>query len=318
MVWRLAAEGFDVVFSGRDIARAREITALAPREVQFVHIQHGSPEAANEMRSATQHCDAIIHCAALSAPWGPRPDFERANIKSTREVLASCRENDIEKLVHISTPGIYFNFSDRLNIREDAMLPRPANDYVDTKRWAEQLVQTDSPRHTVILRPRAIFGPWDTTLMPRLVRAIHRGPIPLLRGGRALLDLTYVDNAVDAVWLALTQKTPEKPVIYNVCNEEPIAVEDLLRQVSFACGLPLKLRAMPYPVVDVVARLAECRARMFGGREPVLTRYTAGLLAFSQTLCLDAIRRDLGFSPRVSLSEGIRRYADWMKKAGKS
>ena len=311
VVWRLAAAGMDVVFTGRDAARADQVAKRARKPVSFTYIEHGTPGASDAMKIAAVGCEAVVHCAALSSPWGPRKKFVWANVDSTREVLACCGTNNIHQLVHVSTPGLYFDYSDRLYIREDQPLPRPANDYVDTKREAENLVRATPCRRTTILRPRAIFGPWDTTLMPRLMRAIERGPLPLLRGGRAMIDLTHVDNAVEAVWLSLTRQTADGVATYNVSNGEPIAVAELLSEVASRFGLPLRMRRLPYPIVDFVARLAEWRAR-WSGVEPVLTRYTAGLLAFSQTLCLDAIRRDLGYSPIVRLREGLAAYATWM------
>jgi len=311
IVWRLAEEGMDVAFTGRCATAAAQVVELAPGPVEWLQIDHGTQHAADLLTDAAVGARAIIHCAALSSPWGRPGEFHKANIASTEEVLAACRKVGIHRLIHISTPSLYFRFNDRLSIREDEPLPRPVNEYARSKTMAEMLVRATPPPETVILRPRALFGPWDKTLIPRLLRVMEHGPIPLMRGGRASLDLTYIDNAVDAVWLSLTQPLPTPLACYNVTNGEPTELVSLLEKVAQAFDLPLQTRRVPWPLVDLAARLSETISRIGNGAEPLLTRYGAGVLAFSQTLDISAIRNDLGYQPRVSLAEGIRRHAEW-------
>ena len=191
-------------------------------------------------------------------------------------------------------------------------MPKPANEYARTKAEAERIVAADAAFESVILRPRALFGPWDATLVPRLLRVLERGGFPLIRGGRALLDLTYVENAVDSIVLALTAPLPKRAVTYNVSNGEPIAVEALLEKISAIFAIAVRPRRLPWPLVDALARVLEAWGTV-SGREPPLTRYSAGVLAFSQTLDIGAISRDLGYAPRIGLDDGMRRYAEWMK-----
>lgn len=310
LVWRLASDGAEVVFTGRRREAADLVCAYAKGSVRFVPIEHGSAHATSALTECADPMDAVVHCAALSSPWGRAQDFERANVVSTAEVLAACSKARVARLVHISTPSLYFRFQDQLGIREDQTLGPPVNDYARTKGLAEQMVQQQTPCESVILRPRALFGPWDDTLMPRLLRVMRAGPIPLMRGGRALQDLTYVDNAVDAICLALTQPLTQRVATYHVSNGEPIMLRNLLEVIASECQLPLRTRNLPWPFVHAGAWGLEALAHL-RGNEPALTRYSAGALAFSQTLNLEAIQRDLGYTPRVSLREGIRRYAQW-------
>jgi len=314
LVWRSAAEGAEVVFTGRSASAAAEVIRLAPAPVRWQALAHGEAAAESALTAVAADADAIVHCAALSSPWGRYDDFYRANVASTAEVLAAARARSVQRLIHISTPSLYFGFADRLNIREDADLPEPANDYVRTKRAAEALVEQANLPEVAILRPRALFGPWDQTLMPRILRVLSRGTMPLMRGGHIQLDLTYIDNAVEAIWLALTKPLPPRVNIYNVSNGEPRELLDLLNRMANEFGLPLHTRKLPWPLIELVARSLELAARVSGGREPPLTRYSAGMLAFSQTLDLSALRSELGWRPLVSVDEGIRRHARWWQE----
>lgn len=311
IVWQLAAEGCEVQFSGRNSVAAAEVIRYSPATVRWLPLEHGTPAATATLIDATRGCAAIVHCAALSSPWGTPQAFAQANLDSTDEVLKACHANTVKRLVHLSTPSLYFAFRDRLGIREDEPLPPPVNEYARSKALAEARVHAAGLAEAVILRPRAVFGPWDGTLMPRLLRVMQRGPIPLMRGGRAQLDLTCVDNLVHAVELSLTQPLPRAVCTYNVSNGTPLSFEDLLHSVAEQFRFSLRTRRLPWRLVDAVARALETSARLRGGDEPLLTRYGAGVLAFSQTLDLGAICNELGYRPVVTQDEGIRRHAQW-------
>lgn len=315
VVWRLAARGHAVVFTGRRAQEAATVRALAHGAVEFIAIDHGAGDARAALSACCRGADAIVHCAALAAPWGRRSAFERSNVTATAEVLGACRDHAIARLVHISSPSVYFAYADRLQVHEDSPLPPPVNDYARTKRRAEELVLAARLPQSVILRPRAIFGPWDNALLPRLLRLIRLGRVPLLRGGRAIVDLTYVDNVVDAIEAALA--LPADPAgatpILNISNGEPIAVADLFARIAAAFDLPLHTVARPYFAADLAVRLLETCARLAPAWEPPLTRYSLGAIAFSQTLDLARARAVLDYRPRVSVDEGIRRTSLWRR-----
>jgi nucleoside-diphosphate-sugar epimerase len=312
IVWRLGELGGEVVFTGRDRAHASVVLAAFDNtqgQARFVPVSHGTPAAARALAEAAQGVDAIVHCAALSAPWGRREVFEQANVASTREVIDACETRQIRRLVHISTPSLYFDFRDHVNIRENEPLPRPVNTYARTKGIAEQLVMRAEIDTVIALRPRAIFGPWDTTLLPRLLRVARQTRLPLMRGGSSLVDLTYVDNVVDAVMLALDASLAR--ATFNISNGEPMTVLALFNALARAFDFEPRFRRLPYPLVATVATLLEAGATLAPNWEPPLTRYSAGLLAFSQTLDLTQARDVLGYAPRVSLADGLRRTAAW-------
>lgn len=314
LVWRAAAEGAEVVFTGRNANAAADVIRHSPAPVSWHPLDHGGDETERTLIKLAQGANAVAHCAALSSPWGAFDAFRRANVTSTAEVIATCRANDVRRLVFISTPSLYFGFADRLAIRESTDLPAPANDYVHTKIAAERLIRTAGLPEVAILRPRALFGPWDQTLVPRILRVMTRGAMPIMRGGRIQVDLTYIDNAVEAVWLALTQPLPHAVNTYNVSNDEPRELFDVLTVMAREFDLPLRTKKVPWPLVELIARGLETYARLSGGKEPPLTRYSAGVLAFSQTLDVSALRKELGWEPIVGIDDGIRRHAEWWKR----
>ena len=91
LVWRAAAEGADVVFTGRSAKAADEEIRRAPTPVRWQALEHGDTSAEPLLNTAACDADAIVHCAALSSPWGRYEDFHRANVVSTAEVVATSR-----------------------------------------------------------------------------------------------------------------------------------------------------------------------------------------------------------------------------------
>jgi len=266
--------------------------------------------------------DAVFHCGALSSPWGPYREFQAINVDGTKHVAAGCLQHEVQRLIHISTPSIYFdNRHDRLGVREDAPLPsRPVNAYAATKLMAEQAVfqAFASGLSGLILRPRAIFGPLDRSLLPRLMRANESGGVPLFRGGNVKLDLTYVDNVVDAMLLGWEAPQQALGQAYNITNGEPAILRDVLKELFAMMDIPLRTREIPYSAAYGAAALMEWSHRllpMLG--EPPLTRYSVGVLARSQTLDIGLARERLGYIPQVSLQEGLKAFAEWWRIDGR-
>ena len=319
IVWALSNSGHTVSFCGRDKQAAAKIICAADAPLRFTAIEHASADATRLLNREIARTDAVVHCAALSSPWGKKGDFETANVKSTSDVIACCEKNGIARLVHISTPSIYFSFRNARDIDEQMALPSPVNLYAATKRIAEERVQKSIIPKRIILRPRALFGPWDTTLAPRLLRVMRAGGLPLPRRGQAFVDATYIDNAAHAVALALTKELPGPLHVYNISNGEPVAIGTLVASIAQECGIDARIRYVPYTLLHATAALMEIAASVGLAAEPPLTRYGVGVLQYDQTLSLARARTELGYAPVVSLADGIKRYGKWWReRAGKA
>jgi nucleoside-diphosphate-sugar epimerase len=257
--------------------------------------------------------DVVFHCAALSTPWGKYEDFYSSNVQATENIVQSCTRHNVGRLIHVSTPSVYLDYTHRLNIKESAPLPATfANAYAATKRLAELVVEKASAAglSTIIIRPRAIIGPGDPSIFPRLIKANSSHGIPLIDGGSIELDLTYVDNVVEALVLCGTTNASACGEIYNITNQEPVAFIQVLHQLFDLLQLPLKTKALSFTTAYRLAFGMELLAKVLpGDNEPLLTRYTVGVLGRSQTLDITKAVTNLGYAPKVSLTEGLERFA---------
>lgn len=254
--------------------------------------------------------DVVVHCAALSSPWGRWSEFEHANVTGTARVLQYARRVGARRIVHVSSPGVYAAPRDRVGIREHEVDPsRPMNHYIRSKLHAESLLRAARDVEVVVLRPRGIIGAGDPGLVPRLLRVHERVGVPLLRGGRGLVDLTAVENVALAVRLAI--EVPEAAgLAVNVTNGDPRPFVDLLDQLLTGLGLPLRHRSLPAGAVYRAAGLLEAVCGVLPGRpEPPVTRYTVTTITHSQTLDITRAREVLGYEPIVGLDAALASYA---------
>lgn len=265
--------------------------------------------------------DVVVHCAALSSPWGRWSEFEHANVTGTVRAFEYARRVGARRFVHVSSPGIYAAPRDRLSIREHEVDPsRPMNHYIRSKLHAEALLRAASGHsahsdlghsagpEVVVLRPRGIVGPGDPALVPRLLRVHERVGVPLMHGGRGLVDLTAVENVALAVRLAA--EVPEAAGrAFNITNGDPRPFVELLDQLLTGLGLPLRHRRLPAGVVSGVAGLLEAVCGVLPGRpEPPITRYTVSTITHSQTLDITRAREVLGYEPTVTLDASLASY----------
>lgn len=309
---RLLKQGYQVTITGRNPIKG---SALEKQGAQF----HAA-DLADEKRipALCKGQEIVFHCGALSSPWGKYDDFYGSNVLGTRHVIKGCIQHRVKRLVHVSTPSLYFQLKDQLNHKENDPLPRKkVNHYAETKWQAEQEVdrawQTQQ-LETVTIRPRAIFGPGDQAIIPRLLRLHDRGPLPLINNGQALIDITYVENVVDA--LLLSSEAPQHALgkKYNITNGDPLRLIDMLELLFSQLEQPLITRNIPYSVASLIAGLYEMFYRLFRlQKEPPLTRYTVGVIGCSQTLDISAAKRDLGYQPRISIPQGVEEFVHWWK-----
>ena len=296
--------GWKVLATGRNAAAGSK---LANDGIPFTqcHLEADRPM----LQSMVNQASHVVHCAALSSPWGKYNEFFQANVIATRNILTACQQAPITRLVAISTPSVSFDFAAQRNLSEDAPWPEPpANHYIATKRQAELEVRAAISQGlpAVILRPKALFGPGDTTLIPRVLKVAARGKFPLF-GPDCLLDLTWIDDAVATVTLALT-KPAALGNIYHITSGQPLSRQLVLTTLFDACGMQVKFKQLSLPFALRLGSALEfiSRCGTLSNWEPPLTRYSVGALGYGQTLDISNARRDLEYAPQTDLLARLR------------
>ncbi|UVJ38540.1 NAD(P)-dependent oxidoreductase [Arthrobacter sp. CJ23] len=240
--------------------------------------------------------DAVVHAAAHVSDWGDPRTFHRVNVLGTRAVAEAYPRT---RLVHISSSSVYPWWEPCLDRAEE----EPASRHLGAYGRSKALADVEARRHAnaVALRPHAVYGPGDRTLLPRLLATILNGRLTSVGHSGILHQLTHIDNLTAAA-LAACESGLNSAV--NVADAGPVPLGAVLRQVLDASGHPdVGIRYLPGPAAMALAGAAEAVARGTG-KAPRLTRYAVSQLGKQRTYRLDRLREGLGIEPiSTSLSD---------------
>jgi len=309
---RLHNMGWHVTALGRNAAKLDQLEREGLRV-----LQHNLKDKSS-MIAACKDQEIVFHCAALPSPWGNFEAFYQANVIGTRNVIRGCEEQKVKRLVYVSTPSLYFGYSSRVNVKETDELPEPVSNYAATKILAEQELDEAFARGlaTIAIRPRAIFGPGDTVIFPRLIPRLQSGRLPILGDGENVVDLTYIENVVDALLLCAESPANTLGKKYNISNDEPVKIWKLIERICDELDLPHPKRKISYRTANAAASVLELIYTLIPTHpEPPLTRVSVSMMANSTSLDISAARNELGYQPKVSIDEGVEKFMRWWKES---
>ncbi|MDQ3424286.1 MAG: NAD-dependent epimerase/dehydratase family protein [Actinomycetota bacterium] len=267
------------------------------------------------VRRATAGQDAVVHLAAKVDVVGPWAEYAHANIDGTRAVLAACRSAGVGRLVHVSSPAVAHAEHPLVGVgAESADASRARGHYARSKAVAErEALAADSPQLAVLaIRPHLVWGPGDTQLVGRVVSRARAGKLPIIGSGGALIDTTYVDNAVDALVAAVDAVPTVHGEALVVSNGEPRTVVEILARLCGAAGVPGPRGRVPVALARLAGAVLEDGWGRLGRRDtPPLTRFLVEQLTTAHWFDQRRAREALRWAPRVSLDEGFDRLARW-------
>ena len=181
---------------------------------------------------------------------GDWEDYRSINVDGTRNVLHAAQRRGIGRVVYVSSPSVAHGGEPIVGGRADEpVLGRRRAWYPESKAMAEieALAAADDELGVVAIRPHLVWGPGDTQLVGRIVERAAAGRLALVGGGRALVDTTYIDNAVDSLVAALDVVEPGARCsgrAYVVSNGEPRMIRELVEGICHAAGVPFEPRTV--------------------------------------------------------------------------
>lgn len=274
--------------------------------------------------------------------------FERVNVDGTLNILSSASNlGTVQALVFTSSSSvIHDNVSDLIDADENLPILRPPYQkriYTLTKATAEEAViaanrqSGDTSMLTCSLRPCTAIGEADTICLSKMIAVAEQGKAKFQMGnGRNVYDFVYVGNLADAHILAAQRlvdaygKPPAPPdqrvdgENINITNDEPVLFWEFTRKVAAEAGHPVKrenIVVIPAWFGLIMAWIGEWVVWVLsqGKRQPKMTVEGIRFSTINRTLNVQKAKRVLGYRPKVSTDEGIRRGVRWyMENKGKS
>jgi nucleoside-diphosphate-sugar epimerase len=297
------------------VAAGHEVRAVqrTPSQTAGVTDALGSINDAAHVERSMAGVDGVVHLAAKVSLAGDPNEFRLVNVDGTRTLLDAAERARVTRFVQVSSPSVAHAGTALAGVGAEPASPEHARGaYARTKAEAEQLAlsRDSATMRVVAVRPHLVWGPGDTQLIARIVDRARRGRLPLLNGGTALIDTTYVDNAASAIVAALHRADMAHGNAYVLTNGEPRPVADLLAGICLAAGVRPPRWSIPAALGraagGVIERIWAIRP---GSDEPPMTRFLAEQLSTAHWFDQRATRRDLDWSPTVSIDAGLQRLA---------
>ena len=312
----LAGRGWDVTIMQRRTAGGRHRESL------------GDIRDADAVSRAVAGQDAVVHLAAKVDVVGPWMDFVQTNVGGTRHVIAALRAQGGGSLVQVSSPSVAH--TGRSLAGEGAAQASPMRargSYARPKAAAELFaLEADQggrgPLAATAVRPHLVWGPGDTQLVGRIADRARQGRLALVGGGTALVDTTYVDNAAGAIVAALERIEAARGQAFVVTNGEPRPIGELVAGICRAMGVPEPRLRVPLPVawglgalVEGAVTLSERVPALPAITQPPMTRFLAEQLATAHWFDQRRTREVLGWTPEVTIDEGLERLSQHARPA---
>lgn len=297
------------------VARGHAVRTLQrrPSEVDGVTDFLGSVTDPAAITRAVDGATSVVHLAAKVSLAGTAQDFRAVNVEGTRSLLDAAECSGVTRFVYVSSPSVAYDGSALAGVGTEPASPRHAQgDYARTKAEAEllALARDSAAMQVVAIRPHLVWGPGDKQLIQRIVERARRGRLPLLNGGTALVDTTYIDNAATGIAAALDRLDHAHGNAYILTNGEPRPVGELLVGICRAAGVHPPRWSIPAGLGLAAGAAIERMWAVLPGRdEPPMTRFLAQQLSTAHWFDQRETRRALDWSPSVSIDEGLNRLA---------
>jgi nucleoside-diphosphate-sugar epimerase len=276
----------------------------------------GSVADRDLVHQVSEGCETIHHLAAAFRNVNlPKQVYWDVNVEGTRYVLEAALKHGAKKVVYCSTCGVHGNV-EKIPSNEEATIA-PADYYQYTKWEGEQVVPEFLAKglKVVILRPAAIYGPGDPGRFSMLFKRSKKGTFLMAGDGETFYHPLYIDNLVDAFELAAASDKGNGEA-YLIADEHFYSLNDLVMEVGKAMGINVKIQHIPFWPVWTIALLTEILYKPLVGIDPPLFRRRVDWFRQNRGFDCTKAKNELGYVPKVGISEGLSKTAEWYKQQG--
>jgi nucleoside-diphosphate-sugar epimerase len=259
--------------------------------------------------------DLVVHTAAVVSNTAAQDLAWRINVKATADLLAACEHAGVKRFLHLSSVAAYgFDFPD--DVAEDYPLRPMGNSYVDSKIASEHAVlacHAGSGLDCTIVRPADVYGPASRPWVLLPLEMIQSGKFFLPAYGKGLFSPVYIDDLVEGCLLAATCPSGVGGIFNIGGGITPICSEFFSYHARMAGRAPP--RVMSASSARFIAQTVGSLTRFFGGKSE-LGAGTVDMLSRTAGYSIRKAEQLLGYTPAVSLQEGMRRTQEWASTAG--
>lgn len=272
--------------------KRRNLQEVGSGKRSFTFVEGGLEDGAVVNKLFEQvHFDQVVHLAARA---GVRPSLEqpalyqRVNVEGTTNILEAARRNDVKKLTLASSSSVY-GVNAKIPFAEADPIFTPISPYAASKLACEALGHVYHHVYGLdiaMLRFFTVYGPRqrpDLAIHKFAKRILAGQPIDVFGDGSTSRDYTFISDIIDGIEACTRQNFGFE--ILNLGGSHPVTLSDLIAAIEAAVGKNAVIKRLPEQPGDVPRTWADVSK--------------AGRL--------------LGYEPKVSIEEGVRRFVQWLK-----
>ncbi len=280
-----------------------------------VEVHWGDLSDRTSLDAAVDGIDRVLHCAARTGPWGPQAEYKIANVQGLKTLVDASLAAGVQRIVHVSSITVH-GVDIHGTADETAPLCGGVDPYSRSKVAGERLLQQvirDKRAPLTIVRPGLIYGPRDAGSFGRFATLIEQGKMVVMGPGNNHLPLIYITDVAQGILLASVADHAIGRE-YILVNDEAVTQRDYLNAIASELGVSLPRWHIPYRLALSIGGMAEMTGRLLHWKQPPpLTRFGVGMLGGENRFMINRARSELGFTPQVSLKEGVRKAIAWYR-----
>ncbi|MEC8421133.1 MAG: NAD-dependent epimerase/dehydratase family protein [Verrucomicrobiota bacterium] len=265
--------------------------------------------------------ECVFHVAAKAGIDGPFKEYYTANFLGTQNLLKVSKEKGVQYFIYTSSPSVVFSGKPIINGREDMpYVSSRMSSYSLTKAMAEKEVLNSNSNgvfSTIALRPHLIWGEGDPHLLPKVISRHRSGKLKIVGNGQNHVDLTHIDNVVEAHIAAFNNLVLGSPIggnAYFISQNEPVNLWDWLNSLFKSLNLKPLNKRISFRKAYVAGAALESLWKILPIKSDLpMSRFVACQLAHDHWFSTQAAKSDFGYEPVLSMDAAMKKTISWLR-----
>jgi len=256
----------------------------------------------------------VFHTAAVVKEYGPTELFRQINVQGSMKVAQAAQQAGVQRFVHLSSIGVY-GFSYPPGVDEEGPLHGANNPYCTSKIEGEKEIlnfHQSGQMEVVIIRPGDVYGPGSVPWVLRPVEMLRKNMMVLPKRGQGLIHHVYIDNLIDGIFLALERDQTGQT--FNITDLSHTSCSEFFGYYTEMLGKG-KIPTVPTSLMTSIAWIVEKVCRWIK-KDPPLTPTAVRFLSKENTISCEKSVRLLGYKPRVTLGQGMKKVETYLIDQG--